>query len=234
MTRTRIAALAALPIAALAAAVTLPAHGDASPVADRGIVVAGAGSVSTVPDRGAFSFAVTTPAKTASAALQANGAAARAVVAALKQAGIADADLQTTQASLDPRLSADGQSVVGYVATTSVLAQLRALARAGAVVDAAVAAGADSFSGPSLSASDTDALYREALGKAVANARAKAQALAAAAKLTLGRITSVEESSAQPMPLASATAKQDSVVVEPGSQEVQATVTVTFAAAPTA
>jgi hypothetical protein len=121
--------------------------------------------------------------------------------------------------------------VIGYVATTSVLAQLRNLARAGAVVDAAVAAGADSFSGPSLSAADTDALYRDALGKAVANARTKAQAIAAAAKLTLGRITSVEESSSQPMPFASASAKQDSVVIEPGSQEIQASVTVSFAAA---
>jgi uncharacterized protein YggE len=231
MTRTRIAALAALLIAVLAAAVTLPAHGDSTPVADRGVVVSGSGSVSTVPDRGAFSFAVTTAGKTASAALQGNSTAARDVVAALKQAGIAAADLQTTQASLDPRTSPDGQSVIGYVATTSVLAQLRNLARAGAVVDAAVAAGADSFSGPSLSAADTDALYRDALGKAIANARTKAQAIAAAAKLTLGRITSVEESSSQPMPFASASAKQDSVVIEPGSQEIQASVTVSFAAA---
>jgi uncharacterized protein YggE len=232
MTRTRIAALAALIIAVLAAAITLPAHGDSTPVADRGVVVTGTGSVTTVPDRGAFSFAVTTSAKTAAAALQANAASAREVVAALKQAGIAAADLQTTQASLDPRTSPDGQTVVGYVATTSVLAQLRNLGRAGAVVDAAVAAGADSFSGPSLSVADTDALYRDALTKAIANARTKAQAIATAAKLTLGRVTSVEESSSQPMPFASAaTAKQDSVVVEPGSQEIQATVTVTFAAA---
>src|SRR4051794_10285988 len=188
MTRTRIAALAALLIAAALAAATLrpgAAHGDTPTLADRGIVVSGSGAVTAVPDRGAFSFSVTTPAKTAAAALQANSAAAREVVAALKSAGIAAADLQTTQASLDPRTSPDGQTVTGYVATTSVNAQLRSLARAGAVVDAAVAAGADSFSGPSLSVADTAALYRDALKRAIVDARVKAQSVAAAAQLTL-------------------------------------------------
>jgi hypothetical protein len=232
MTRKQLAALAALLIAALAAAVALPAHGDANPVSDKGIVVNGAGAVTVVPDRGAFSFAVATPAKTASAALKANASAIAAVVAALKQAGIASADLQTTQLSLDQRLSADGQTIVGYVGTSSVLAQLRELGRAGAVVDAAVAAGADSFSGPSLSTGDTSKLYGDALKAAVADAKAKAQTLAAAAGLTLGRITSVEETGGQqPVPMASGAAKQDSVAIEPGSQQIEASVTVSFAAA---
>ncbi len=233
MTRTRSAAFAALLIVAALAAYALrpaPAHGDASPVSENGVVVSGAGSVTAVPDRGAFSFAVTTPARTAAAALQANSAAARAVIAALKRAGIAPADLQTTQALLEPRMSGDGQSIVGYVATTSVLAQLRSLARAGAVIDAAVAAGADSFSGPSLAAGDTARLYRDALKDAIADARTKAQVIAAAASLTLGRITSVQEGGAQPIVFASASAKQDSVAIEPGTQEIQATVTVVFAA----
>jgi uncharacterized protein YggE len=231
MTPTRIAALAALLVAAAAAAYTLPAHGDASPVADRGVVVGGSGSVAAVPDRGAFSYTVASPAKTAVAALQANATAARAVAGALRQAGLAAADLQTQQASLDQRFAADGQTISGYVATTTVLAQLRSLDRAGAVIDAAVAAGADGFSGPSLATGDTQALYAQALKAAIADARAKAQAVAAAASLTLGRITAVEETGSQPVPLASA-AKQDSVGIEPGTQAVEATVTVSFAAAP--
>jgi uncharacterized protein YggE len=235
MTRTRTAALAAILIAAAAAAFTLrpaPAHGDTTPVSDHGVVVTGTGSVTSVPDRGSFTFAVTTPAKTAVAALQANASAARAVIAALKQAGVASADLQTTQASLDPRMSSDGQSVVGYVATTSVLAQLRNLAGAGAVIDAAVAAGADSFSGPSLAVADTEKLYEDALKSAIANARAKAQAIATAAGLTLGRISSVEETATggPPVTYASGSAK-DSGPIQPGTQEIQATVTVRFAAA---
>lgn len=232
MTRIRIAALAALAAAALAAAVTIPARGDANPVADRGIVVSGTGSVSAVPDRGAFSFTVASPAKTAAAAIQANAAAMRSVLAALKQTGIDPADLQTTQVSLDPRTSQDGQTIVGYTATSSVLAQLRDLFRAGTVVDAAVAAGADGVSGPSLSVGDTEKLYAQALAAAVADARAKAQALATAGTLTLGRITSIEETGAQPPPIAASPAAKDGgVPVEPGTQQIQAAVTVAFAAA---
>jgi uncharacterized protein len=232
--RRALAALAAIVLTAVVAAVALPptsAHGDAVPVAEHGVVTTGTGSASAVPDRGSFTFTLATPAKTAAAAVQANTTAMRAVVAALKQAGIAAADLQTTQVSLEQRQSENGQEVVGYTATSSVLARLRTLARAGAVVDAAVAAGADSFSGPSLESSDTDRLYRDALKAAVADARAKAQTLAAAAGLTLGRVTNVTEGGSQPVPVFS-TAKQDGgVEIEPGTQEIQASVTVSFAAA---
>jgi uncharacterized protein YggE len=227
----RLAALAALVVAAVVAATALPAHGDAVPVSEHGIVVSGTGSADAVPDRGAFSFTVSTPAKTAVAAVQANAAAMRAVVAALRQAGIAAADLQTSQVSLEQRRSDDGQTVSGYNASSTVDALLRSLAKAGTVVDAAVAAGADAFSGPALATGDTSKLYAAALKEAVADAKAKAQALAAASGLTLGRVTNVTEGGAQPVPVFSAASKADAVEVEPGTQQVQASVTVTFAAA---
>lgn len=224
-------ALTALAALAVVAAIALPARGDSVPVADRGVVATGTGTATAVPDRGAFTFTVSTPAKTAVAAVQANAAGMRAVVAALKTAGIAAADLQTTQVSLDQQRSNDGQTVAGYNATSSVTAQLRTLARTGAVVDAAVAAGADGFSGPSLATADTEKLYADALKAAVADARAKAQTLAAAAGLTLGRVTNVTEGGAQSVPYAAASKADGGVAIEPGTQEVQATVTVSFAAA---
>lgn len=225
----RIGIVAALVAASAALALVLQ-PGAAATAPESSIVVQGTGSVTTVPDRGAFSFGVVTPAKTASAAMQANGAAMTRLVAALKQAGVAAADLQTTQISLDVQFAEGGGSVTGYTATSSVTAQLRDLGAAGKVVDAAVAAGADSVSGPSLSKSDTTALYRDALRKAVAAARTKAEALAAASGLTLGRITAVSESGAEPVPVFAA-AKADSSGIEPGTQEVTASVTVTFATA---
>ncbi len=230
----RLAAIAAIVLTAVVAAVALhptSASGDAVPVAEHGVVTTGTGSASAAPDQGSFSFTVTTQAKTATAAVQANTAAMRAVDAALKQAGIATADLQTTQVSLVERRSENGQDVVGYTATSSVLAQLRNLARTGAVVDAAVAAGADSFSGPSLTIGDSAKLYRDALKAAVADARAKAQTLAAAAGLTLGRVTNVTEGGSQPQPVFSAAKQDGGVEIEPGTQEIQASVTVSFAAA---
>jgi uncharacterized protein YggE len=219
--------------AALAACLAFALQsGSAAPAPAGPITVQGAGSVTAVPDRAQFTFGVTSPAKTAAAAMAANAAASARVVAALKQAGIAAADLQTTQISLDVRTSQNGDTIVGYTASSSVSALVRALAQAGSVVDAAVAAGADSVSGPNLAVGDSSALYRQALKAAVADARAKAETLAAASDLTLGRVTSVAENGAQPVPLpAAAPANGAGTAIEPGTQEVQANVTVTFAAA---
>jgi uncharacterized protein YggE len=224
----RIVIVAALVAAGAALAVALQ-PGAAATAPAGSIVVQGTGTATGVPDRGAFAFGVVTPAKTAAAAYAANAAAMQKVVAALKQAGVAAADLQTTQISLDVR-SAENGSITGYSASSSVTAQIRDLAAAGTVVDAAVAAGADSVSGPSLSVADTSALYRDAMKAAVADAKAKAQALAAAAGVALGRITAVSEGSSAPIPF-SAAAKPSDTTVEPGTQQISATVSVTFATA---
>ncbi len=121
----------------------------------------------------------------------------------------------------------------GYSAHNSVSATIAQLARAGAVIDAAVAAGANQISGPSLVHGDTDGLYRRALAAAVDDAREKAEALASAANVSLGRITAVVEggSAPMPMPLAAEAKAADQAVstpIEPGEHEISATVSVTF------
>jgi uncharacterized protein YggE len=196
-----------------------------SPSSDaKTISVTGNGTVETVPDRATFSFTVTTQADTAKAALAKNGAAADAVAAALQ-----GAKLQTSEVMLQPRMNDDGTAVLGYTASTTVTAESE-LAKAGALVDAAVDAGATGVSGPSWSRSDYNALYRQALQNAVTDAKAKAQALADSAGLTLGAVTSVTEGGGMgPLPYASAVS--DGVAkLEPGTQTVGASVTVTFAA----
>ena len=136
-----------------------------------------------------LSFGVTTQAKTAAAALSANSDDMTKVIQALKDAGVAAADLQTSSVSLSPNTSQDGTQIVGYTASNSVSATIKDIGKAGALIDAAVAAGANQVGGPFLSVSDTDGLYRSALKKAVVDAKAKAQALADAAGLTLGAVT---------------------------------------------
>jgi hypothetical protein len=181
-----------------------------------------------VPDRAELSFGVETQAKTARAALAANAAEMRRVLAALRAAGATD--LKTQYVSLSPRLGAQND-VEAYVATNSVSATIKQLARAGAVIDAAVEAGANQVYGPSLSRGDQSDLYRQALKAAVANARESAQALAAAANVSLGRVTAVIEGGGAPMPMpfaAAAKAEDTSTPIESGSQQVSATVTVTF------
>jgi uncharacterized protein YggE len=197
------------------------------------IVVAGTGSVSAVPDRAQVAFGVVTDAKSASAALRANAADMTKVIAALKGQGIAPADIRTDLVSLSTRYSQSGDTIVGYEAANSVSVTLRRLDRVGSTVDTAVDAGANQISGPSLVRADAAGLYRSALRAAIANAKAKARTIAAASGLHLRRITDVSETSAAsaPMPLAAKDGTETSTPVEPGTTQVDATVTVTFSVA---
>ena len=229
--RMLIAAAFVLAVAALVGvAQPQQARGQEADGPDRSITASGLGSVTTVPDRAHFSFGVQAQSRTASQALEAADAQLARVVAALRSAGIAQADIQTEQISLSPRTSEDGVEIVGYVAVSSVSVRVRNLDRAGPVVDAAVGAGANQVYGPSLTRSDQEAVYRSALKAAYADARAKAQALAEAAGVTLGAMTStVEGGASAPMPLAAGRAEDAKATIEPGTQEIQASVSVTFA-----
>lgn len=201
------------------------AHGlDAKPGT---VTVNGTGSVSAVPDMAQLSFGVTTEAETAADALAQNGDAAEKVIAAVKRAGIAAKDLQTQYVSLSPRYTDRGDEILGYTASNTVSAIVRDLGRAGAVIDAAVAAGANNVSGPSLSRSDNESLYRAALKDAVADARTKAEALGEAGHFSIGKIDSVVEGGSAPMPVAERVAAPGTPI-EPGTQQITASVTVTF------
>lgn len=204
------------------------AHSADTAPAPKTITVTGAGSVETVPDRATVSFTVTTNGDTAKGALAANADAANKVDAALK----GGAKLQTSGIALDPRYDDSGQKLLGYTASTTVTADAE-LAKIGGLIDSAVAAGATGISGPSFTRADTDALYRDALKNALTDAKAKAQALATGAGLTLGDIKSMAEGSqpSGPIAYASGAAKDAAMPIEPGTQTVDATVTVTYEAA---
>jgi uncharacterized protein YggE len=206
--------------AAAVAGVAQPnsAHSAAAGPASRSITVTGSGTVETVPDRAVFSFTVSTNAGTAKAALARTTTRSDAVVAALRGARV-----QTSELSLVPRTNDAGTAILGYTASTTVSADAE-LAQAGGLIDAAVDAGADGVSGPAWSRSDRDALYRNALRAAVADARAKAAALADGAGLTLGELTSLTEGGDVAQPAV------DALKLEPGTQTIDASVTVTFAA----
>jgi len=233
----RIAALAALAllVAALAGVGRPDAARGLEPAqaeADQTLVVNGAGAVTTVPDRAEISFGVVSEGTSARAALSANSAEARRVIDALKASGVADRDIQTQQVSLSPRYAGEGERIVGYTAQNTVVATLRDLDRAGAAIDAAVAAGANQVFGPSLIRADRTEIYRNALRAAVADARGKAQVLATASGVTLGGVVNVVESGAAPppVPVAEGATRQDAPTpIEPGTQTLEANVTVTFA-----
>ena len=220
---------AALVVAAALAGVGRPeaAHGETSVQRDT-VTTLGHGVVTTVPDVATISAGVQTEAATAADALAENSERMQRVIAALKRAG--GQKLQTQQVSLYPRTDEHGQTT-GFMAQNSVGARAK-IAEAGALVDAAVNAGANTVAGPMLERSDTDQLYRDALAKAVDDARLKAEALAQAGGFDVGKVVAVvEEGASPPEPLAlesRAVAKDAAAPIEPGTQDIEAQVTVSF------
>jgi uncharacterized protein len=220
--------------AAAAAGLSSDALGTgAAVVSPAGITVVGTGSVTVTPDTAEWSFGLQTSADTANAALSANSQAMDRIIAALRDAGISRDDLQTEQVSVYPRVSNNGLSIVGYDASNTVRATIRSLDRAGEIVDAAVAAGANEVYGPSLTVSDSDAQYRAAVEQAFDDARRRAEAIAEKAGLTLGAPVAIVEGAGEgAIPYYGEMLRDEAaaeVAVEPGRQEVGASLTVTFA-----
>jgi uncharacterized protein len=229
----RIAAVALLVLAAAAlAGVGRPDSAGGAPARSGGITVNGIGTVESVPDEAQMSFGVQTEGATSREALARNSGQMERVLAALDAAGIGEKDLQTQDVSVWPRYDMEGQKAGGYMARNSVTATIHHLDQAGAVIDAATRAGANEVSGPMLSSSEREQLEAQALEAAVGNARKKAETLAKAAGVGLGRVTAIVEGGGTPGPIAfdAALARSAKAVpIAPGQEEVRATVSVTFA-----
>ncbi len=204
------------------------------------------GKTARVPDLAVFNAGVTSQGKTAGEALSANAADMTRVIATLKQAGIADKDIQTSQISLNPLY---GQPVVqpngmviqepriiGYQATNTVMIRSRDIKNFGKVLDALVASGANQVNGPSFQLADPSAANDEARVSAIKTARARAELYARAAGLRVARIVSISESGGyappQPMYARAMKAEADSTPISAGEVEAAVSVTVQFELAP--
>jgi uncharacterized protein len=198
-----------------------------------GITVTGVGTITSVPDEAAFTIGVQTQGSTAREALAANSQQIRRVIDAVEAAGVDKSDIKTQDVSVSANYADEGR-IHGYSARNSVLVTIHDLSKAGAILDAASNAGANEVYGPMLSRSDEDALQAKALRDAVSNAREKAEALADAAGVRLGDVTAMTEGFAggpQPYYESAARLAKADAPIEPGTQDTQATVTVTFAIA---
>jgi uncharacterized protein YggE len=229
----RIAALVAVAAAVVAfAGVGRPESAGGAEKPAGGITVTGVGTVTSVPDEAAFTIGVQTQGSTAREALAANSEQMRRVIDAVRAAGVDKNDIKTQDVSVSANYVDEGR-IDGYSARNSVLVTIRNLSKAGPILDAASNAGANEVYGPTLSRSDEDKLQEKALRSAVEDARTKAQVLADAAGVQLGRVTAISEGfSGGPQPYydgAMRLAKSIDAPIEPGTQDSQATVTVTFA-----
>ena len=221
-------------VAAAIAGVAQPHLGrSATPSTGTTITVTGNGTVDATPDQASFDFGVTTNGATAAEALSRNASQARAIIDALKKAGVGSSDIQTTQVSLWPQTSSNGRRITGYQASNSVQVKA-ALGKSGALVDAAVGAGANNVDGPSLDTADKSSLYDQALKQALGEAKGKAQAIAErrgpharrAAEGARGRTGDADR-----LRRRAGGAAKAAPPIEAGTQQIQASVTVTYSAA---
>lgn len=222
--------------AALAAGLlTAPALAQDGPTAM--ISVTGEASVSAPPDLAQIDAGVSTEAKTAREASEANNAAMGKVLLALKGTGIDEKDFQTSRLSLQPQY-AQGRSgpsaVVGYRAANRVTIKLRDVSSAAGTIDILVAAGANELGGINFVVSGASKLLDEAREQAIADARRKAEIYAKAAGVTLGSPVSISEEGAPgPMPFRKmAAGVAASAPVAPGEETLHVTVSVSWAIKP--
>jgi uncharacterized protein YggE len=202
------------------------------------VVVSGTGEVFGEPDTLAANFAVETSGSTVADALAGANTAATRMRDALVRAGVARADLQTSDVGISSKQN-DDKEITGYTVSQGLTAKIRNLPRAGALMSAAIAAGGDAarLNGVSFAIEDQTALLNEARKKAFADARGKAELYARQAGRPLGRVVKVsDETSGYREPVAQyAMAAADSAVpIEPGRQRLAVTVTVEWSFRPAA
>lgn len=220
-----------LAVATVAALISLPAQADAPPPT---ISVTGEATISTPPDLAQIEAGVTTDAKTAREASEANNAAMSKVLAALKSAGIAEKDYQTSRLSLQPQYTnpnRSGPSVLsGYRATNRVTVKLRDISKIAGVIDAVTAAGANDIGGINFAVSNASKLLDDARAEAVADARRKAEIFAKAAGVSLGAPISISEhGSAVPVLYRRAAAPMAAeAAIAPGEETLRVTVGISW------
>ena len=226
--------LAALPLPALAQPVPTPPITPLGP--NRALLsLTAEGQSRRTPDLALFNAGVVTQGRTAAEALAENSRRMDSVVAALRRAGIADRDIQTSNISLQPDYRyAENQppQLTGYRASNEVNVRFRDLAESGAILDALVAEGANQINGPMLAIEHPEAALDEARTRALAVARARAELYARSLGLRVVRIVAVSEAGAVPMPpvpmMRLQAAETANARIDPGEQVLSTSLTVTF------
>ena len=227
--------LRAFLLAGLAVAAPAYAETDQPPAL---ISVTGEAHVSVPPDLAQIDAGVTSEAKTAREASDANNAAMGKVLLALKGAGIDEKDFQTSRLSLQAENSIPKQgapsTIIGYRASNRVTIRLRDVTKVAGVIDTLVSAGANDIGGINFMVSQASKLLDDAREQAVADARRKAEIYAKAAGVTLGAPISISEGgAAQPLFRAGKmAAPMAAVPIAQGEETLSITVGMTWAIKP--
>ena len=224
------AALPASAAAQQAVEVQLP------PIAGTRLDISATGDVTRVPDVAIISAGVVTRSQTAAGAIQENSARMERVLAALKRAGVADRDIQTSSINLNPEyvyVERQPPQLTGYTATNTVNVRFRDIRNSGRILDALVAEGANQINGPTLTIDRPEEALDEARTRAVANGRARAELYARALGMRVVRVVSVSEGGGMypvppPMPVAERSMAMADTKIVPGEQKLQVSVAMVF------
>jgi len=225
--------------ASIAAPATAQQTAIAQTISGTRLDISATGEATRVPDVAIISAGVVTKAATARAALSQNATQMERVRAALKRAGIEDRDIQTSTINLNPEYRyAENQAptLTGYSATNQLNVRFRDIAKSGDILDALVAQGANSISGPNLTIDKPDEATDEARTKALGVGRARAEQYARALGMRVVRLVSVSESGGgyappPPMPMAvmaQARGERDYTKIDPGEQKLSVTLGMVF------
>lgn len=204
-----VAALLALALPALLALLALSAPAAAAEQPARRIHVSGEGSVSMKPDMALLSLTVTRAGDTAGEALRASNEAMDKVLAAMRDSGIEDRDLRTSNFNIQPRYThsrpVDGETpapprIAGYTVSNSLNVKVRDIGQVGELLDTAVKLGVNEGGQISMTNGDTSEAMEQARVEAMKNALAKAETLARAAGVRTGELIEVSEQTFFPGP----------------------------------
>jgi uncharacterized protein YggE len=199
------------------------------------IVTTGQAESRVKPDRASIAVGVQTRANTAAEAGSQNARKQQAIIDAIKARGISSDDIATSNYSVTPELRyREGESplVTGFVVSNEVDVLVRQVSSVGAVIDAALAAGANQINSLTFTVAHADSARRAALAAAVTDAKADAEVMARAAGGTLGPLIDLiagEENRPMPRPVMAmsraAASDEAATPIESGQQVISASVT---------
>lgn len=216
------------------------------------LTVTGRGEVSAAPDRAVVRLGAIAQDEHAAAAQNQVNEIMNKALADIRALGIPEQQIATTGLSLSPVYSTEGRPapqpleqaqpkeprIVGYRASNVIRVELTDLKRLGDVIDRGVAAGANRLEGLSFELRDDSGPRGEALRKAVADARAKAQAIAEAMGVRLESVSEITEGGVNifssrdqfggGVARLAASPESAPTPIQPGQVQVEATVTVRY------
>ncbi len=221
-------------IVGLAAALALPSFAQTAPTPSPGatartVTVTGTATIRSAPDEAGVTLGVQTQSQSAQDAMQQNANKMSDVLKSLADLGIRRDDIATSGISLYPNYGNNGQDITSYTAQNQVDVTVHDLGSVGKVIDRAVAAGANLTTGIAFQLSNQNQGLDEALKRAVADARSKAEVLSQAGGASLGDVISITEGAPPVPPIYASAAAGAPTPVVPPTLETQVSVSVTWA-----